>query len=1075
MNLDEKRDLLRTLLHQKANDKKVEASLSFGQESMYFLHQFNKKSSSYNTGLCLQIKGDINLDAFKKSLLKIHMRHDILRTVYRNSNEEIIQEVLTLNDLNFSIKDISAESEDAQKNIIANEHNNSFDLNNGSIWRNTLYKIGENAHVYAMSIHHIAFDDWSSNIFLNELTLNYQLIIENKTNSLTKPLQYIEFVNDQKDTSKYLKGHDFWASNLNNIDTLVLNIKGDSKEINIDEKLKSATSRFTFSSQKSVQIRKYCSEQKLTMFSFLISLYQILLYRYTSQQKFIIGTPVAGRNTPKFHNTIGYFVNLIPMVCEIHPTETILDFLIKNKKMIAESLSNQEYPLSKIIENFSKPYIGENQPLFNVIFSYLDQRDIEMKLKSHQENIKAMNFDVYPLPTQEDAFDLTFEFQEGLKNIELTVKYNTHKFSDSFIRTLINQYDKIVNQILNRDDILIDSVLMESVALPESKTLYSCSPYIFEHFLNQVELYPNNTALLFENKKLTYGELNEKISAVAKYISHIPIGSSIGICAEQGMELIIAIFAIIKSGNFYTPLDPTLPEERFKNYILRGDIKTVLSDKNSKSKVSSHDASLEIIEINEIIENYDYSLLEKNNTFCKSDFAYVLFTSGSTGVPKLVQIKQESVVNLVKKSNYIEIQSNQTVAQLASGSFDASVFEIFGALLNGACLSIISKETVLNGMEFISRIKAKEFDILFLNTALFNSLIEIDATFVSYPSEILFGGELVSARHTKIAMPYLKNTILKHVYGPTENTVFSSFHEVDPKYAYGNDIPIGKPINGTIIKIMNSENAIVPFYAIGEIVLSGIGLSSGYLSDENSKLKKFTTIRSEKVYKTGDYAYMKPNSEVVFIGRTDMQVKIRGHRIDLSEIESHIYNTGLAQKAIVLTQGLENNFTLVACIETTSDTTNSKILKDALEKTLPPFMIPQQYVFANNLKMTINGKIDREYVTSLFENSIDEKIRIAPITETQKSLCLLWSNALNIDVERISVNDNFFEIGGHSLLSMKLIAQIKKNFDVEIEISSFFITPDIIHIAKYIDEQLQQSTSSSARTMKRVSREKYKI
>ena len=1064
-NIEEKRALARQLLLKKAKDIKIKSALSYGQESMYFFYEMDRDNTAYNTGICLKIAGGLNISAFKKSLETIQSRHDILRTVYRKEEDQLIQEVKVIDDLPFKTENLNGISAKEQRALIATDFKTPFDLQEGPIWRNYIYQTGEQEYVYAMVIHHIVFDEWSSNIFMQELISNYRTLNEGHTiKKSEKPTQYIDFVKAQKQDENFEKEYSYWKKCLNNIDELRLNLKGDHREINGDTVPGSATFRHTLSSGLVEATRDYCSKNKLTMFSFLVSVFQLLLHRHSAKKRFAIGTPMAGRNNSDYHDVLGYFVNLIPLVCEVNPSQSLQHFISQNKKSIAGHLMHQNYPFHKMVADFSAFRVEGEFPIFNVVFSYLNQRDIERKISGLTKDL--LDFELYPLPVQEDAFDLTFEFQERASNIEVVIKYNARLFSRAFIETLTGNLSELTDIILKDDSLPVFSTLNQSYsvsgALPEN-----LPESIMECFEAQVAGQPDKIAVIHDKNNITYSELAHKVSKLSNALADLPPGSPIGISTGRSTDFVIGVLAVIRSGGFYIPLDNGLPEDRFNKYVEKAGIKLILSDESNFERICSFNTPAKVIALKDALENNAPDSEPRYNPY-----AYALFTSGSTGTPKLVQIKQESIINLVKDPDYIQINPSQTIGQLSSTSFDASVFEIFGSLLNGAGLAIIPKNDILDAAKIISKIKSKDFDILWLNSSLFNSLIEIDPSFVSAPDEILFGGEAASAKHIKDVLPYMGNTLLKHIYGPTENTVFSTCHFVKQNSNYGTSIPIGKAIRGTNISITDAEDNILPYYSVGEIVLSGVGLSPGYLSGNASG--GFRAFNGENAYATGDYAYMKPDKEIVFIGRKDNQIKIRGHRIDLSEIESHIYKTGMAQNAVVFAHGAENNRVLAACIEKVpGQSVTSRMLIDVLSKTLPPFMVPHQIRFSDKLKLTINGKVDRIYARSLFESS-DKGETVLPTTETEKILIKMWSEALSLNEAAISTSGNFFELGGHSLLGMKLISQINKEFKVEVEVSSIFSSPTIAALAKYIDQKKSQEMSKAS-SMVRVSREEYKI
>ena len=576
-------------------------------------------------------------------------------------------------------------------------------------------------------------------------------------------------------------------------------------------------------------------------------------------------------------------------------------------------------------------------------------------------------------------------------------------------------------------------------------------------FEEQAKRDPNAQALVFEENQLTYQELNAKANQVAHFLNNQGIGRGkiVGLMVERSLDMIVGMMGILKAGAAYLPIDPAAPTDRIE-YMLEDSKAELLLTEEKYQGIGSIE--------NVCLDRYDFGLEETANLPSvndSSDPAYIIYTSGSTGKPKGVVIRHYSAVRVVRETNYIDIQKEDVILQLSNYSFDGSIFDIYGALLNGAKLVLIDKDTVVDMDRLGKVIKQQKVSILFITTALFNTIVDLRMDCLNGVRKILFGGERVSVPHVRKALDYLGPYKIIHMYGPTESTVYATYYPVNEIDEDANTLPIGRPLANTRAYIVDEDENLVPVGVPGELCLSGDGLSQGYLNNPTLTKEKFVPNPFEtegSMYRTGDLARWLPDGNIEFIGRIDHQVKIRGYRIELGEIESQLIKQEAVKETIVTVR--EDNQQSAICAYYTSDEAiTTEDLYDFLEKRLPEYMIPTYFVPLEKLPLTKNGKVDRAALPKP-DKSINERFHYKkPTNFVEEKLELIWKDVLG--VEKLGINVSFFEVGGNSLKAMEIVNIMNRSFNVDISIKQFFEGPSIKELASIIISSLNSIEADS--------------
>ncbi|NEN99513.1 MAG: non-ribosomal peptide synthetase, partial [Moorea sp. SIO3I7] len=603
----------------------------------------------------------------------------------------------------------------------------------------------------------------------------------------------------------------------------------------------------------------------------------------------------------------------------------------------------------------------------------------------------------------------------------------------------------------------LDQILVE---WNNRKTDYPTDKCIHQLFEEQVENNPNAIAVVFEEQKLTYSELNSKANQLAHYLQKLGVAPEtlVGICVERSLEMVVGLLAILKAGGAYVPLDPNYPTSRLNYMIEDAQLSIILTEEKWQNHLSDTKASVICLDTDEEIINQQSQQIPENQVTA-NQLAYVIYTSGSTGQPKGVTIPHQGVVRLFSNTNYVQLDPTDRVAQVSNTSFDAATFEIWGALLHGAVAVVITKSVLLSPQEFVNYIKQEKITTLFLTTALFNQLAYSVPEAFSTLKHLLFGGEAVDPKSVKQVFEKGAPERLLHVYGPTENTTFSSWYKVTKVAEGATNLPIGKPISNTQIYILDSQLQPVPIGVAGELHIGGDGLATGYHNRPELTASKFIPnpfdkSQATKLYKTGDLARYLTDGNIEFIGRIDQQVKIRGFRIEIGEIEALVSQYPDVKENVVIAQsdpagGQRLVVYIVPKQESTQDASLIPQIRQFLKQKLPEYMIPAAFVLLDAFPLTPNGKIDRRAlpVPDTVSSGISTTY-VMPQTETEQLLAKIWQEVLQ--VEKVGIYDNFFELGGHSLLTIKVHTKLQEIYAQDISIVKLFQHPNISEFSKYL-------------------------
>ncbi|MCM3738303.1 amino acid adenylation domain-containing protein [Bacillus cytotoxicus] len=1022
---------------EKIKDEE-EYETSSVQKRMYMLQQFDKNSTAYNMPLVFELDGNINKKQIEETFRKLIVRHEALRTYFETNEDQIVQRI----DNSYGFKlEIKQESEDID--TVINNFTRPFDLSKAPLLRVELVENKGKTYLL-IDMHHIISDGVSCDILAKEFKELYK-------GKELKPLklQYKDFAEWQ---NKFLKSEEmkkqeeYWL-NMFKDGVPVLNIPTDYNRPAI-KSFEGDDVSFEINGEIIEKLKYLAKGSGTTMHMVLLSAFYILLSKYSRQEDIVIGIPVAGRPHSDLQNIMGIFINTLALRINAEGGRKYIDFLKEVKENSIKAYENQSYQFESLIEKLDVRRDISRNPMFDVMFNMVDIETDNINefeghiLKKYNDEKRTAKFDLTLNITQSDkTLNFTFEYCTKLFN-----KETIEKLGEYFIRVLENIiYNKEIE--LNEIDILTESEKFQILyKFNNTKEDYPKEKTIQQLFEEQVKKTPDKVAVVFEDKKLTYIELNERANSLARELRcrGIKADSIVGIMVERSLEMMIGIMGILKSGGAYLPIDPSYPRERIEYMLEDSKCQILLSETSLLDTVKFKGDILDLF--NDDLLCGESKNPEKINN--SGNLAYVNYTSGSTGLPKGVMIEHKQVNNFIHGiTKETKLNSYQNILCITTICFDIFGLETLVPLTNGLKVIIANREACVDSKKLARIIDENEIEVMQSTPSRLNILLENEEFQESMNNMklVLVGGEEVTSSLFK-KWDKNKNTKIYNVYGPTETTIWSTIKllEQDEK------ITIGRPLSNTSIYILN-KNTQMPIGVEGELCIGGDGVARGYLNKVELTTEKFVENPFEpgkKIYRTGDLARWLPNGNIEFLGRIDNQVKIRGFRIELGEIENRmLQHDRIKEAAVVVKENKKNEKYICAYVVSDKELGDLK-LRSYLRGSLPEYMIPSYFVQVEKMPLTSNGKLNRK---ALPEQNINEVLNEyeAPGSKIEKILAEVWSEVLGL--EKIGVNDNFFELGGHSLKATVLLSKIHKALNKDIPLNEIFRLPTIKEQSKYLE------------------------
>ncbi|MEA3186521.1 MAG: hypothetical protein QOD99_351, partial [Chthoniobacter sp.] len=1045
------------------------APLSFNQERLWFLNQLEPDGAVYNIPVWLRLEGELNVVVLERCLNEVLRRHEVLRTrfeVLEGRPVSVLDPFLPLEMPTVDLRDLptSLLREEAMR-ICKEEAQRPFDLARDVMLRVRLLRVAEAEHILFLNRHHIASDGWSMGVLLRELESLYQAFARNEASPLAElPIQYSDYATWQRD---WLQGDvlekqlGYWRKQLGGAPAL-LELPTDRSRP-AAQSYRGALVSHVLPESLACALGELSRQEGITLFMTLLAAFQVLLHRYTSRDDIPVGSVVAGRNRMEIEGLIGFFANTLVFRGDLSGDPSFREFLRRTRTVCMGAYAHQDLPFDKLVQELQPERDLSHSPIFQVMFVL--------------QNAPAANIDLPGLrvtaPTLIDGgaseFDLSLFVTERDGALQASVEYSTDLFDADTIQRLLNHYQTLLEGITGDPDQRIARLPLLSAA--ESLELLGDPPFISPHpeqgscwhelFERQVTRTPDSVAVVFEKQKLTYRELNKRANQLASHLRRLSVGPEVivGLFLERSLETIVGLLGVFKAGGAYVPLDPAYPRERIAFMLNDTQAPLVLTQRSLITSLPAETTNtLCLDEFDLALGNSDN--LPRNGT--SSNLAYVIYTSGSSGQPKGVMVEHSALVTYTSvAADYYAITPVDRVLQFASINFDVSVEEICCTLLRGATLLLRTEQMIESVQNFAAKCRKLKLSVLILPTAFWHELVSrLGSEKVELPDSlrlVVIGGESALRERVVEWKTHFPGIRLVNSYGPTEATVGATAWELPPNaVAFANEqVPIGKPLSHTAAYILDPHLQLVPLGVIGELHLAGAALARGYLNRSELTQNKFIANPyrpSERLYKTGDLVRRLPDGNLVFQGRVDEQVKIRGFRVELGEIATHLREHRSVRDAVVIARddspGMKRLVAYVVLIEASERV--SADLRAFLKERLPSYMLPAAFVTLSALPLTRSGKVDRRALPEPETAELSDDF-IAPRDELETALVKIWEKTLRR--HSISVSDNFFDVGGHSLLALAIFSEIEKRLGKNLPLSTLFQAPTIEQLAQALRDR----------------------
>lgn len=1023
--------------------------LSSAQKRIYYnAKMIGEDNIVYNIPGGILVDEVLDKEKVKSIFEKIIERHSSLRTTFILENDNIVQKISEKIELEIPIYN-NTETEIQE---ILKHFSKPFDLEGEILFRAELHYIDNNKTLLLIESHHIVMDGTS----LNNLIIEFERLY-NGENLKRIPIQYKDYAvweNKFNESEAVKKAENYWVNKFKDSEFSQLNLPYDYK-MSANRSYKGNKITKVIDEKQFRKIERYAKKIGVSPYMLFISAFFILLYKYTGQEEIILGSPFANRNINETKRMIGMFVNNIVVKGNINSAETFQEFVNGIKEQILDDLSNQPYPFDMLVKKLGIKGDNSMNPLFDVMFTYQNKEENTVKLDEKKVQVIEINNGIA-------KFNLSLEIKPQTHSINF--EYCTELFKKQTIERLFEHYMNVINSIMADSNVKIKDIEIISEE-EKNKILYEFNDTQMDYprnktvaqlFEEQVEKTPDNIAVVFEDKKLTYRELNEKSNQLANYLRNkgIKPNDIIGIMLPRSLELLISILGVLKSGACYIPIDPTYPEKR---------IEYMLDNSQAKLVITTNELYNNIEFENKICANSE-EILEQNKKNLESvnspeDMSYLIYTSGSTGLPKGVMLKHKSLSNLCAYlNNKVEFLKEEceykNIASVTTASFDIFIFETLVCLQKGLKIILANEDEQRIPALLDKLIKKNDAQIIQMTPSrmqMFMDNIE-DMPNLCNLKYVTLAGE---ALPLKLRDELIKLGVKKvyNGYGPSETTVFSTFTDV----TNSKEINIGVPLGNTQAYILDSDLKIVPIGVAGELYIAGDGVGKGYLNREDITKERYTKnpfIENSIMYKTGDVCKYNAKGELYYLGRADNQVKIRGLRIELEEIENKILEFPFIKKAKVVKQVIGNREIISAYYVATRRIRISELRRHLID-TLPNYMVPSYFTALDAFPYTPNGKIDKNALPVPNGVLQNEKIEyIAPTTDLEVKLVSMWEEVLN--TKPIGIKDNFFELGGDSILAMNLNIRLLKITD-KIKYSDIFAYPTVAELSKKIQSGLEKN------------------
>jgi amino acid adenylation domain-containing protein len=1078
------------------NRRNIEAiyPLSPMQQGMLFHSLYAPQSGVYVEQMSCALRGRMNVPAFRRAWQRVIERHSILRTSFVWKNlDKLLQVVHRQVELPFEEHDLSHLSETAQQArieaFLKEEISRGFDLSKAPLVRVAVLKISDEVWQFVLTSHHLLLDGWSGPLLFREVFAGYEAFAEGRELPLAPARPYRDYITWLQEQNP-AEAETFWRQILQGFAAPTPLVVDHPATDSAEGNYQSVT--ILLSSELTTALQQLARKHQVTLNTVMQAAWALLLARYSGEDDIVFGATVSGRpaDLPGVETMIGIFINTLPVRARINPDESILPLL---KQLQFEQAGARLYEYCSLVQIQGWSEVPRTQPLFDSLFVF-ENYPLDSAQFTQTADLKISGFRFH----EQTNYPLNFVISPSAE-LHLKLLYDPRRFDRATIERMMNHLRTLMagivanpEQKVSRLPLLTEAERHQIREWNQTATDYPREACLHQLFEAQAERAPEAVAIVCDDRQLTYCELNARADRLAQRLRRLGAGagSFIGLFTERSPEMIVGILGVLKAGAAYLPLDPSYPKARLEFMLADTQAPVILTQSHLAARLPEHSARVICLDADEDQTMDASAEIQASETTALSP-AMVIYTSGSTGQPKGVLIPHRGVARLVLNSNYLQADASDRFAQVSNISFDAATFEIWGALLHGARLVIITRDVMLAPREFAAQIKKHEVTIIFLTTALFALMVREEPSLFSSVRHVITGGEFMEPRWMREALAGHAPERLTHAYGPTENTTYTTCGLIDEVPADATNVPIGRPISNTQVYVLDRFRNPVPVGVPGELYTGGDGLALGYLNNPELTAEKFVEWNSEfgirnsesstaefrlppsalRLYRTGDLVKYRADGNIEFIGRIDQQVKIRGFRIEPGEVEAALASHPAIQESLCLAdQDQAGNRRLVAYFVAPGETAPAiSALRDYLGERLPDYMIPSAFVRLDHLPLTPNGKVDRRNLPRP-EEVTEASQTVAPRTPVEELVANIWAAILG--VRQVGSHDSFFELGGHSLLATQVVSRVRDAFGLELPLRVLFESPTVAEFARRIEtEKLKGASRAEAPPIEPTSRD----
>ncbi|MES2278520.1 MAG: amino acid adenylation domain-containing protein [Bacteroidota bacterium] len=1002
-------------------------------------------SCAYNESFTLMLRGETDAEALKRSVDALINRHEALRSVFSPNGAKMCVYSYLQPDLSF--EDLSAKAEVYRKHLVDeyvyNNMRQPFDLVNGPLVRVKIFKLSADLHQVILTLHHIICDGWSFGVIMQELGKFYSADVMGTAPNLPVAPKYSQYAVDEADfpaTADYKETEQFWLNKYKgNVPILDLPVDKSRPEIRT---YNSEHYKHSLDTELTAAIKKLANQSGNSLITTLLVSFEVWLQNTTGQRDVVVGVPAAGQAAIGQMGLVGHCVNLLPVKSSLDGESTFFQYLKKRRSEILDAYDHQMITFGTLLKKLNVGRDPSRVPLVPLVFN--SDMGMDLGISFHK-----LTHQLVATPRAFENFEIFINVNDIGSGLHLDWSYNSGLFNHPSVEGMMHGFENLLKKVCADPHLLIktlssgDEVMADSVGetLNDTAAAYPRETPVHELISTMAKQYPMHTAVKFGEQAMSYRELDKSSNRLAHLLmsNSVQKGDLVALAVDRSAEMVIALLAILKAGAAYLPIDPEYPVERVKYILNDASVKVLITSENYKGHFNTYAQELLIEEAMRASSEYPGEPV--NVAVHGTDLAYVLYTSGSTGHPKGVQIAHYNLVNfLVSMQHQPGIKPNDKLLAVTTVSFDIAGLELYLPLITGACVVIMDADSARDGRVLLQRIRQEQISIMQATPYTWKIMLE-SGWVDKLPLKILCGGE---ALPKDLALKLLEKCgELWNMYGPTETTIWSTIKKVEPTDAI---ISIGKPIANTQVYILDEALNRVPPGETGEIYIGGDGVAPGYfnrgeLTQERFILDPFATTASGKIYRTGDQGRLMSNGEIQCLGRTDHQVKIRGYRIETGEVAFHVNRLKHIKDTVVVARPDHfNNLNLVAYVVTRQKLTSDiglqiKDWRDELKKILLDYMVPQYIMIVDEFPLTPNGKIDTNALPEP-DYSQNRAAYVPPRTSIEQQVAEIWKKYLNLD--KISIYDDFFELGGHSLTAVEIMTALEKETGKNLPLASLF-------------------------------------